>query len=249
MSSLPKVDQVLEQPRLAALQQEVPRSLVREAVRAHLDDLRSRLLAGEAVTGPEMSLEAAAEAAAGIARRLASPSLRPVINATGVVVHTNLGRSLLAEAALQRLLELNRSYSNLEYDLAAGRRGSRYDHVIAILTELTGAESALVVNNNAAAVCSSPCRPWLQGREVIVSRGQLVEIGGSFRIPEVMTRSGALLRGGGRHQQDPPAMTMRGPIERPDTALLLKVHTSNFRHGGLHRGGIPWPSCAALATS
>jgi L-seryl-tRNA(Ser) seleniumtransferase len=225
MARLPKVDQVLEQPALTALEGEIPRALVVKAVRRHLEDLRGRLLRGQDLGEIELSPGGAAQAAAALARRLAQPSLRRVVNATGVVVHTNLGRSLLAQAALNRLLDLNRAYTNLEYDLAQGRRGSRYDHVIDILKELTGAEAALVVNNNAAAVFLA-LQTLADKREVIVSRGQLVEIGGSFRIPEVMARSGAVLKEVGAtnktHLRD-----YEGAIGS-QTAMVLKVHTSNY---------------------
>ena len=155
-----------------------------------------------------------------------------MVNATGVVVHTNLGRSLLARRALERLIEINRTYSNLEYDLDVGARGSRYVHVDRILCELTGAEASLVVNNNAAAVLLC-LQTMAAGREVVVSRGQLVEIGGSFRIPDVMARSGAILREVGAtnktHLHD-----YEGAITS-ETALLLKVHTSNFAVVGFHQ--------------
>jgi len=231
LARLPKVDQLLARPELASLEEELPRGIVKQAVRRSLDDLREAILAGEAVDESRLALAAVATQAARLARELARPSLRGVVNATGVVVHTNLGRSLLAENALERLISLNRTYTNLEYDLEEGRRGSRYVHAAQLLADLTGAEAAIVVNNNAAAVFL--CLQTLaQGREVIVSRGQLVEIGGSFRIPDVMARSGAILKEVGTtnktHLHDyEQAITSQ-------TALLLKVHTSNFAVVGFH---------------
>jgi len=156
----------------------------------------------------------------------ARPSLRRVLNATGVVVHTNLGRAPLPRAALERALEAAGSYSNLEYDLASGARGSRQAHVARILHRLTGAEAALVVNNNAAAVMLA-LAGLAEGREVLVSRGELIEIGDGFRIPDVLVRSGARLVEVGSTNR-----TRAADYERaigPDTALLLRVHQSNFR--------------------
>jgi L-seryl-tRNA(Ser) seleniumtransferase len=155
-----------------------------------------------------------------------SPRLRRVINATGVIVHTNLGRAPLAEAALDRVREIGRGYSNLEYDVAAGGRGSRQDHVAGILRRLTGAEAALVVNNNAAAVMLA-LAALAEGSEVLVSRGELIEIGDGFRIPDVLERSGARLREVGTTNRTRAAdyETAIGP----ETAVLLRVHQSNFR--------------------
>src|SRR3989441_9990139 len=155
-----------------------------------------------------------------------APHLRRVINATGVIVHTNLGRAPLAEAALERMREIGRGYSNLEYDLEGGARGSRQDHVADTLRRLTSAESALVVNNNAAAVMLA-LAALAEGREVLVSRGELIEIGDGFRIPDVLERSGARLREVGTTNR-----TRAADYEAavgPETALLLRVHQSNFR--------------------
>jgi L-seryl-tRNA(Ser) seleniumtransferase len=154
------------------------------------------------------------------------PALRRTLNATGVVVHTNLGRAPLPDAALERVREVGRGYSNLEYDLTSGARGSRQDHVAALLRRLTGAEAALVVNNNAAAVLLA-LAALAEGREVVVSRGELIEIGDGFRIPDVLARSGARLVEVGTTNR-----TRASDYERaigPETALLLRVHQSNFR--------------------
>ncbi len=193
--------------------------------RQTLDRLREQIKAGTLDSSNVLSLDnVVALVCKGLEKRL-RPSLRPLINATGVVVHTNLGRSLLPEEVFQQIFEVAVNYSNLEYDLEAGKRGSRYSHVEELLCELTGAESALVVNNNAAAVLLT-LETLARGKEVIVSRGELVEIGGSFRIPDVMARSGAILKEVGAtnrtHLRD-----YENAINE-NTALLMKVHQSNF---------------------
>ncbi len=200
------------------------------ALRAEAQALRSALADGREELAT--AAEAAAEIERGTSARLTDQfqgSLRPVINATGVIIHTNLGRAPLAEAALQRVTRIAGGYSNLEYDLQAGSRGSRHMHAEALLTALTGAEAAIVVNNNAAATLLV-LAGLAAGREVVVSRGELVEIGGGFRVPEVMAQSGATLREVGTTNRtrvsDYAAAVSEG------TALILRVHPSNFRIEG-----------------
>jgi L-seryl-tRNA(Ser) seleniumtransferase len=189
------------------------------AARAVIDRAREQIRAG----GDPGDLEAALAAELSSAHR---PAFRRVLNATGVIVHTNLGRAPLAAAALERVAETARGYSNLEYDLAAGERGSRQDHVAGILGRLTGAESAIVVNNNAGAMLLS-LAALAEGREVLVSRGELIEIGDGFRIPDVLARSGATLVEVGTTNRTRAADYERSV--RPETALVLRVHQSNFR--------------------
>ena len=215
LRGLPSVDVLLRDERLAA----ESRPLALAAVRAALERAREELRAG--LDPGDLVVRALAELAA--VRR---PALRRVLNATGVIVHTNLGRAPLAAAALERVAAVGAGYSNLEYDLAEGARGSRQDHLAPLLRRLTGAESALVVNNNAAAVLLA-LAAIAEGREVLVSRGELIEIGDGFRIPDVLMRSGACLVEVGTTNR-----TRASDYERaigPDTALLLRVHQSNFR--------------------
>jgi L-seryl-tRNA(Ser) seleniumtransferase len=215
LRDLPSVDELLRDERLAG----EPRELVVAAARAVLDRAREEITAG----GDPGSVVERVAAELARARR---PSLRRVLNATGVLVHTNLGRAPLAEAALARVAEVGAGYSNLEYSLARGERGSRQDHLAELLSRLTGAEAALVVNNNAAAVLLA-LAALAEGREVVVSRGELIEIGDGFRIPDVLARSGARLVEVGTTNR-----TRADDYERAigaDTALLLRVHQSNFR--------------------
>ena len=231
---LPAVDALLHQPEVLLLAGEYGEAQVTAAVRDVLAAARRAIAAGEPAPAAWPPLIQAHLAAADL------PSLRPVINATGVIVHTNLGRAPLSEAALAAVQAVAAGYSNLEYELAEGTRGSRHDHARRLLCELTGAEDALVVNNNAAAVylvLAALC----QGREVLISRGQLVEIGGGFRIPDVLRQGGARLVEVGTtnrtHLHDfVQALTA-------ETAAIMRVHSSNFRQLGF----VTMPSLAELA--
>jgi L-seryl-tRNA(Ser) seleniumtransferase len=226
LRQLPSVDEMLKEDRVRAWLSRHPRVLVLDAVRAAIDRKREQILTAAGKTGPDLSPAALLDSAERILRELSEPSLRPLINATGVVVHTNLGRSILSEAAIDRIIAVNRSYSNLEYDIEAGERGKRYTHIEGILRRLTGAEAATAVNNNAAAVLL--CLNTLaKGKEVIVSRGELVEIGGSFRVPEVMERSNAVLREVGSTNKTHLKDYQKAIND--NTGLLLKVHTSNYK--------------------
>ncbi|MDD5285841.1 MAG: L-seryl-tRNA(Sec) selenium transferase [Desulfuromonadaceae bacterium] len=223
LRQIPKVDRILVLPNVLTLLDQHPRPEVLAAARQVLAALRHSVNNGELTVLPDLNDIACLIASELSGRTL--PSLQSVINGSGVVVHTNLGRSPLADVAEQAIHTVSVGYSNLEFDLATGERGSRYSHVEGLLRELTGCEAALVVNNNAAAVILA-LSSLANDREVIVSRGELVEIGGSFRIPEIMCQSGARLVEVGctnrTHGRD-----YKGAITDA-TALLLKVHASNF---------------------
>jgi L-seryl-tRNA(Ser) seleniumtransferase len=238
LRALPSVDKLLAaaEPLIAAY----GRDATVDALRALLADFRARLLAGDSV-----DVSPAALLAEGETRLHAqfTPTLRPVINATGVIIHTNLGRAPLSARARQAMLDVAAGYSTLEFDLDSGKRGSRAVHAESLLAQITGAEAALVVNNNAAATVLM-LATLAAGREVIVSRGQLVEIGGGFRVPDIMRQSGALLVEVGttnrtRRRDYEAALTDR-------TALLLRVHSSNFKQIGFTEE-TPLDELAALA--
>ncbi len=225
---LPKVGDVLDSETGRALLKSAPRWAVVGAIRSEIARLREALKeTPTAADGAELRLDPA-RLGAHIARQV-QPSLRRVVNATGVVLHTNLGRAPLAEAAIERMVEVARRYSNLEYQLDERGRGSRHEHPSAMLVELTGAESALVVNNCAAAVLLALSALAHDGR-VIVSRGELIEIGGGFRIPEVMEASGATLVEVGTTNRTRIADYARAldEAEPGSVRLLMKVHRSNF---------------------
>jgi L-seryl-tRNA(Ser) seleniumtransferase len=226
LSTLPSVDEFLKSEQGLEWVKQYPRRYVLQAIREGISIRRKNIIEGKTV---DLSGETMAADIEGILDTLSSYSLRPLINATGVVIHTNLGRSVLSERALENIRRVSESYSNLEYDIDEGRRGKRYVHVKRILREVTGAEDALVVNNNAAAVLLC-LNTFAKGREVILSRGELVEIGGSFRIPDVMTASGAILREVGTTNKTHLYDYERAINE--NTALIAKIHRSNFRVTG-----------------
>ncbi len=229
LSRIPKVDEILDDPGVSRWISEYSRSVVVEAVRSGLQRFRENLLAfseSQAVDPTMFSMEKLMPYFKEAIEQQVTCRLKHVINATGVVIHTNLGRSLLPSSAIAHMEEVSRHFSNLEYDLDKGERGSRYIHVDEVLCALTGAEGALVVNNNAAGVLLV-LNTLAEGKDVIVSRGQLVEIGGAFRIPDVMRRSGARLVEVGTTNRTHLEDYHRAIGE--ETALLLKVHTSNFK--------------------
>lgn len=224
LRKIPKVDELLRDPLLGEAVALFGDRAVTEAIRTELDALRQGILNQQTTLLPERRV---------LCRRIHSrvqrdslPSFRKVINGTGILLHTNLGRACLSEDAAQAVYAASRAYSNLEYDLDSGKRGSRYSHVEDILCRLTGAESALVVNNNAAAVLLV-LSALTQGGQVPVSRGELVEIGGSFRIPEIMEACGAQLKEVGATNKTHLRDYERAISEY--TKALMKVHTSNYR--------------------
>ncbi|MBV8086852.1 MAG: L-seryl-tRNA(Sec) selenium transferase [Chloroflexi bacterium] len=225
---LPSVDELLKQAQLTEAEAQLGHEIVLKAARRAMAEARTASLAaeGDASLDAQPDIRALAQTAAELAWRVVTSTLRPVINATGVVIHTNLGRAPLGEAAIEAMAQVARGYSSLEFDLPAGRRGDRHEHIQRTLQELLGVEAAVVVNNNASAVLLA-LTALATGKQIVVSRGQAVEIGGGFRIPDVMRRSGAKLVEVGttnrtylRDYED--AITDR-------TAALMRVHSSNFR--------------------
>lgn len=237
LRKIPKVDDLLKNPALAETIVQYGDHAVTMAIRSVVDDLRQEILGGQAAALPE--LPALCQRICARAQRDALPSFRSVINGTGIILHTNLGRACLSEKAARAVFEASRSYSNLEYDLESGKRGSRYSHVEELLCRLTGAEGALVVNNNAAAVLLV-LSALTQGGQVVVSRGELVEIGGSFRVPEIMESCGAQLKEVGATNKTHLRDYEKAISEH--TKALMKVHTSNYRIIGFSET----PSLSAL---
>ena len=229
LRQIPSIDELLAQPRLAALSRRVDRNLVVEVARAVLADLRSRIAGDSNWTALGLNAASVEELISNEVERILSRSLQPVINATGVILHTNLGRAPLTETALDEFRRSATQYSNLEYDLEAGARGKRDVHTAELLTRLTGAEAAIVVNNCAAAVLVT-LAALARGGEVVVSRGELIEIGDGFRIPEIMEQSGANLREVGTTNRTHVADYESAINEK--TRVLLRVHPSNFKVTG-----------------
>jgi L-seryl-tRNA(Ser) seleniumtransferase len=227
--AIPSIDFLRQRPGVRSLEARFGAAATLDALRKGADAVRVRLAAGDvAAEADEVAahIEASASNTLGLAF---TPSLQPVINATGVVVHTNLGRAPLPQSAVDRVSDVARSYATLEYDLERGERGRRDVHAEGLLRRLTGADAAIVVNNNAAATLLI-LAALASGREVIVSRGELVEIGGGFRVPDVMAQSGAFLREVGTTNKTRAADYAAAISER--TALILRVHPSNFRIEG-----------------
>ena len=223
LSGLPSVDEILKGGQGMEWLNTYPRRYVLQAVREAIDLRRKEIIDGFT---SDLSEERMMSDIEHIIEKLSSFSLKPLINATGVVIHTNLGRSTLSERVLENIRRVSESYSNLEYDIEKGKRGKRYTHIKRILREVTGAEDALIINNNAAAVLL--CLNTLsRSKEVIVSRGELVEIGGSFRMPDVMTASGAILREVGTTNKT-HLYDYESAINE-NTSLILKIHKSNYR--------------------
>ncbi|HPR23767.1 MAG TPA: L-seryl-tRNA(Sec) selenium transferase, partial [Bacillota bacterium] len=220
LRKLPKIDQVLNDQRLVAVFEEAPREVVVDAVRKTVDAMRKEILAGK-----ETDTENLFERVEKLVKKTGTKSLRRVINATGVIIHTNLGRSVLPESACNNAKFVSTGYSSLEYNLKKGTRGSRHDHLEPLIKRITGAEAAMVVNNNAAATLL--CLAAISGeKETIVSRGELVEIGGSFRIPDIMEISRARLVEVGTTNKT-KIDDYKKALNR-DSAMILKVHKSNY---------------------
>jgi L-seryl-tRNA(Ser) seleniumtransferase len=222
---VPSVDELLLRPSLVSLCREVARGFVVETTREVLEELRREITSGEALTDEFLSPTAVEQRIVHAVQKEFTPSLQPVINASGVILHTNLGRAPLSAQVVEEFRLTATQYSNLEYDLAAGARGKRDVHTARLIERLTGAESAIVVNNCAAAVLLT-LAALARGGEVIVSRGELIEIGEGFRIPEIMEQSGAVLREVGTTNRTRLADYENAINER--THLLLRVHPSNF---------------------
>ncbi len=229
LKNLPKIDEILIVLEKDGVSREFPRNVVVDTSRSLVGEMRDAIVARKGKPPRLLTARKAAEEVKKRLLKLREFSLKKVVNATGIILHTNLGRAPLSERAIERIVEVSRGYSNLEFNLGKGKRGIRYDHVRKLLCSISGAEDAVIVNNNAAAVLLV-LNTLSKGKEAIVSRGELIEIGGEFRIPEVMEKSGAILKEVGTtnrtHLSD-----YEDAIDDA-TGLILKVHTSNFRTVG-----------------
>jgi L-seryl-tRNA(Ser) seleniumtransferase len=226
---IPAIEALRQREEVRALESRFGADATTDALRHGAEQIRAAITAGTGPATADLATTEITRIAEGLLSEGARGSLRPVINATGVIIHTNLGRAPIADAALERLAEVAKGYSNLEYDLAEGARGSRSVHAESLLTALTGAEAAIVVNNNAAAILLI-LTALADGREVLISRGELVEIGGGFRVPDVMRQSGAVLREIGTTNRT--RVTDYTSAVSPGSAMFLRVHPSNFRIEG-----------------
>jgi L-seryl-tRNA(Ser) seleniumtransferase len=239
LKNLPGVDHLLESAKSSSVFASIPRSVIIDSLRNTLDATRKKILTGQS---PDMTDKAILDKAHELARRKMEPKLVNIINATGVVLHTNLGRALLCKDALDNISCIASAYSNLELKIETGKRGIRYEAVDELICELTGAQSAIAVNNNAGAVLLA-LDTIAKGKQVIVSRGELVEIGGAFRIPDVMVKSGCILKEVGTtnrtHLRDYESAVCE------ETGLFLKVHASNYRIQGF-TASVPLKDLAEL---
>ena len=240
LRDLPSVDRILKSETIREKLETCPKSFVLKAARMAIDQFRCGIIEGDS---PCPDTDEIVSTVMEILQGISGYNLKPVINATGVVIHTNLGRAPLPKAVLENVSRIAEGYSNLEYDLGQGRRGKRYAHIKELINDITGAEDCLVVNNNAAAVmlCLSAVSG---GKEVIVSRGELVEIGGAFRIPDVMLQSGAILKEVGTTNKT-HLFDYENTINE-NTGLILKVHQSNYRISGF-TGDVPVDRLVSLA--
>lgn len=226
---VPKVDDILEKEEIKEILKKIPRKIVLDSIRLEIENIREHIKNGKTEEEIKTIINTISEKIKNRAKDKNAFNLKRVVNCTGIVIHTNLGRSLINKEIMENISEVATNYSNLEYDLSTGKRGSRYDHLEDIIAEITGGEAAMVVNNNAAAVMLV-LSTLAKGKEVIVSRGELIEIGGSFRIPDVMEESGANLVAVGTTNK-----THLWDYEEAineETGALLKVHTSNYRIQG-----------------
>lgn len=225
LRNLPQVDEVLNQKKILELSNDYPHSIIVSCIRDALNEVRNDILSEKSTYLPDITL--IVDTVISKLKVKSKPSLKKVINATGVTLHTNFGRSILSKSAIDYVVDVSKNYSNLEYDEKNGTRSQRIIHIEKLICSLTGAEACMVVNNNAAATMLT-LSEVAKGKEVVVSRGELIEIGGSFRIPEVMEQSGAILKEVGTTNKT-KLTDYEKAYDAETTAAFLKVHTSNYR--------------------